>query len=162
MSKNYLFPVLFILGFSSCNPVGKELTVLELANGEIVSAENVSLKKGDVVTIWTKVSTSSKDEGGAFQVKFNIESKGKSLLLDSLNLNAEDHVINSKKTEESYNQSSSTGDSTVHYTVHEYETESKKFTAPADGKYAFDFKLIDRSNNRSLFGGKMAIILRKS
>lgn len=162
MSKNYLFPVLFILGFSSCNPVGKELTVLELATGEIVSAENVSLKKGDVITIWTKVSKSSKDEAGIFSVKFNVESKGQSILLDSLNVNAADHIINSKTTKESYNQSSSAGDSTVYYIVHEYETESKKFTAPAEGKYTFDFKLIDRSSNSSLFGNKLAIILRKS
>jgi len=162
MYKNYLFPILFILSFSSCNPVGKELAVLELANGEIVSAENMSLKKGDVITIWTKVSSSSEDKNEAFRVKFNIENKGQSILLDSLNTSAEDHVINSKTTKESYNQSSSEGDSTVYYTVHEYETESKKFTVPNDGKYAFDFKLIDRSSSRSLFGNKLAIILRKS
>lgn len=162
MSKNYLFPILFILGFSSCNPVGKELAVLELTSGEIVSEENVSLKKGDVITIWTKVSNSSEDKDVAFQIKFNIESRGQSILLDSLDVTAKDHIINSTTTKESYNQSSSTGDSTVYYTVHKYETESKKFTAPADGKYTFDFKLTDRSSNRSLFGNKLGIILRKS
>ncbi|MFW0715649.1 hypothetical protein [Pedobacter sp. N23S346] len=162
MYRNYLFPVLFILGFSSCNPVGKELTVLELATGEIVSAENVSLKKGDVVTIWSKVSKSSEDEGAAFNVKFNVENKGQSILFDSLNVSAGDHIINSKETEESYNQSNSAGDSTVYYTVHEYETESKKFTAPKDGEYSFDFKLSERSSQGSIFGSKLSIILRKS
>ncbi len=163
MCKKYLFPVLFILGFSSCNPVGKELTVLELATGEIVSAENLSLKKGDVVTIWTKVFKSSEDEAGVFSVKFNIENEGKSILLDSLDMRAEDHVINSKTTKESYNESSSKGDSTIYYTVHEYEAESKRFTVPADGKYSFDFKLTERSSyNSSIFGEKVGIVLRKS
>jgi len=162
MYRNYLFSALFILGLSSCNPVGKELTVLELTPGEIATAENLSLKKGDVVTIWSKILKSSKDEGSAFSVKFNIENKGQSILFDSLNVDAQDHVINSEKTKESYNQSSSEGDSTIYYTVHEYETESKKFTVPKDGKYSFDFKLTERSNQSSFFGNKLSIVLRKS
>ncbi|NTE03538.1 hypothetical protein G6M26_07275 [Agrobacterium tumefaciens] len=161
MFRNNLLLVLFILGLSSCNPVGEEITALDLSEGEIATAENVTLKKGDVVTIWAKVTSSSEDKSPAFRVKFNIETKGQSILLDSLNVSNEDHVINSKKTKESYSQSSSKGDSTIYYTLHEYETESRKFTAPYDGKYAFDFKLMSQSNSFGFNHSKLSIILRK-
>ncbi|WP_131536479.1 hypothetical protein [Pedobacter nototheniae] len=158
MFKNNLLAALFIISFASCNPIGTDITEVPLQIGEITSAEGVDLKKGDVVTIWSKVA--AKEATPDFKIKFNVESRGQSLMFDSLNVMGGTHIVNSKKTTESYNSSSSAGDSTVYYTVWDFEIENKKFTVPRDGKYNFDFKLTKAGT--SFPSSEISIILRKS
>ncbi|WP_316801978.1 hypothetical protein [Pedobacter nototheniae] len=158
MLRKNLIAALFIVSFASCNPIGTDVTEVPLQINEITSADAVNLKKGDVVTIWSKVS--AKDDTPVFKIKFNIESQGQSLMYDSLNVMAGTHIVNSKKTKESYTSSSSAGDSIKYYTVWDFEIENKKFTAPHDGKYNFDFKLINAGT--SFPSNEISIILRKS
>lgn len=159
MFKYHILPFLLLLTLISCNPVGADIIEIPLKVGEISSAEGIDLKKGDKVMIWSKLETNDKDDSPAFKVKYHIESEGKSLLFDSLDVFKGEHQINSKKTTESYDsRGSSDKDSTIYYTQHEFEIENTQFIAPKDGKYNFDFKL---TQDRSSFSKGLSIILRK-
>lgn len=158
--RNILFLSFSIIMLSSCNPIGEKLAEISLEGDGIATVDNINLKKGDVITIWTKVIEKDDSYTSKSGIRYNIECNGKSILFDSLNVNITEHVINSKKLDDSYIQSSSEKDSTVYYTMHQYETESKKFTAPIDGKYSFDFKP-KRNQGSSFQDTKLAVILRK-
>lgn len=158
MFKYHILPFLLLLTLISCNPVGADIIEIPLKVGEISSAEGIDLKKGDKVMIWSKLETNDKDDSPAFKVRYHIESEGKSLLFDSLDVFNGSHQINSKKTTESYRSSSDGKESTIYYTQHEFEIENTQFIVPKDGKYNFDFKL---TQDRSSFSKGFSIILRK-
>lgn len=159
MFKYPIIPSLLLFALISCNPVGKDLIEIPLKRGEVSSAEGIELKKGDKVTIWSKLETNDKDDSPAFKVRYHIESGGKSLVYDSLDVFKGEHQINSKKTTESYHSTSSSDkDSTIYYNQHEFEVENTQFVAPKDGKYNFDFKL---TQDLSTFSKGLSIVLRK-
>lgn len=158
--KKNILAALVILSLASCNPIGEKVAEIPLSVGEIAGTNAIDLKKGDVVTIWSKIAERSDKEGVPFKVKYNIESNGKSIAFDSLRVNEGNHMINAEKTTESYTQSSSAGDSTKYYTLKQFEIENKKITIPRDGKYNFDFKLVNGDYGFS--NSDMLIILRKT
>ncbi|NQX38752.1 hypothetical protein SAMN05421820_101785 [Pedobacter steynii] len=158
MFKYHIIPSFLLFALISCNPVGADIAEIPLKRGEVSSAEGIDLKKGDKVTIWSKLETNDKDDSPAFKVKYHIESAGKSLLYDSLDVFNGNHQINSKKTTESYRSSSDDKESTIYYTQHEFEIENTQFIVPKDGKYNFDFKL---TQDLSTFSKGFSIILRK-
>jgi hypothetical protein len=160
MFKNNILAALVVLGMSSCNPIGEKIAEIPLSAGEIGSANAIDLKKGDVITIWSKVSERSDKEDAPFKVKYNIERDGQRIIFDSLKVTDGNHIINAEKTTESYTESSSAGDSTKHYTLKQFEIENKKITIPRDGKYNFDFKLVD--GDYDFFNNDMLITLRKT
>jgi hypothetical protein len=160
MFRNNAIAILLLLGFVSCNPVGEKIEEIGLKANEITSAEGVDLKKGDVVTIWSKVSTNNTMVSPNISLRYNIENKDESLKNDSIHVAGGSHIINSSKSEESYQTSDSNEkDSTVYYTKWEYEAENASFTAPRDGKYNFDFKL--RYTGEGFLRDEISVILRK-
>lgn len=161
MFKKNILAALVILSLASCNPIGEKVAEIPLSAGEIGSTNPIDLKKGDVITIWSKIAERSDKEGGAaFKIKYNVESNGQNIVFDTLRVNEGNHKINAEKTTESYTQSSSAGDSTKYYTLKQFEIENKKITIPHDGKYNFDFKLVN--GDYGLFNNDMLIILRKT
>lgn len=158
--KNIMLASFIILSLASCNPIGEKVAEIPLKAGEIAWANAVDLKKGDVITIWSKIADRSDQTSAPFKVKYNIESNGQTITFDSLKTTNGDHIINAEKTTESHIYSTSEGDSTKYYTLRQFEVENKKITIPHDGKYNFDFKLLDGDYGFS--NDDMLIILRKS
>jgi len=149
-----------LFGLGACNPVGSDIGEVALKSNEIASAEGIDLKKGDVVTIWSKVSTSGETVSPRLSLRYSIENNDELLKNDSVKVSGGKHIINSQKSEESYQTNSSTDkDSTVYYTKWEYEAESASFTVPRDGKYNFDFKL--KNAGDGFLNDEVAVILRK-
>lgn len=152
--------VLLLLGLDACNPVGNDIAEVGLKANEITSAEGIELKKGDVVTIWSKVATNSETVSPSLTLRYSIENNDETLKNDSVQVIKGTHLINSHKSEESYQTNSSTErDSTVYYTKWEYEAESASFTAPRNGRYNFDFKL--KNSSDGFLRDEVAVILRK-
>jgi len=160
MFKNSILASFVVLCLASCNPVGETIAEIPLSVGEISGSNVLDLKKGDVVTIWSKITQRSDNDEIPFNVKYNIESMGKSIAFDSLKATNGEHIINAEKSTESYTQSSSEGDSTKYYTLKKFEVENKKITIPEDGKYNFDFKVVD--GDYGFANRDMLIILRKT
>lgn len=160
MFKKYILAPLVILSLASCNPIGEKVAEVPLSAGEINWTNAIDLKKGDVIAIWSKVAERSDNDGAPFKIKYNIESNGQRIIFDSLKVTDGNHIINAEKTTESYTQSSSTGDSTKYYTLKQFEIENKKIIIPHDGKYNFDFKLVEGDYGFS--NRDMLIILRKT
>ncbi|SHE77486.1 hypothetical protein [Pedobacter caeni] len=164
MFKYYIVPCLLLLALASCNPVGENIIELPLQAGEISSAENIDLKKGDKVVIWSKLTLNDDEVLPDFKVRVNVENEGKSVWSDSLKVLKGRHAINSERSTEAYEVlggGDSDGvekDSTAYYSKRTFELDNADFIVPKDGKYNFDFKLkLDINSHNKGF----SIILRK-
>jgi hypothetical protein len=144
--------------FFGCNSVGADLAELPLSSNKIVSSDEIVLKKGETITIWTKlnVATATPD----FKIRYLIEESGSKMVYDSLSFlsNEKNHIINSSAfSEEVIEKTSGDKDSIVIKRDFLFELKTKDFEAPKDGKYTFDFKM----TKGDTFNGGFSIILRK-
>ncbi|KFF04856.1 hypothetical protein [Flavobacterium reichenbachii] len=141
---------------SGCHFVGEDLIEVPVKD-EITSSGEISLKKGETVVFWTKINANTAYP--EYSIKYLIEENNKTVEFDSISrfTSGRDHIINAK---------ASSGDAPEKTSIYkesfEFELENKKFTAPKDGKYTFDFKLTKfGSESEAVFNSDMSIILRK-
>lgn len=147
---------LFIISQVSCNPVGEDLTEIQLIPNEITSAKGLDLKKGDEVVFWVKNSVPSESLVD-YNVKYSVALDNKIVCYDSTFVQYGDHTINSKVSES--DGIISQFFSNENGSAIEFERENKSFKVPEDGKYDFDFKLYNPEDD-SFFSKNFSIIIR--
>jgi hypothetical protein len=153
--KNILFilPVLML----GCQSLGEDLAEIPLSDQNITSSNEIELKKGEKITIWTKCNIPNAQPN--FKIKYLIEENGNKIEFDTL-FPISEHIINSKGSKEDVTEKNSDDkDTLIHKENFQFELKNTEFIAPIDGKYTFDFKLSSKSE--SLFNSGFSIILRK-
>ncbi|CAD0005692.1 MULTISPECIES: hypothetical protein [Flavobacterium] len=157
-----IIPLITLITFSSCHSIGEELIEVPISKDEITSSGEISLKKGETISFWTKIISTTPYPD--YTIKYLIEENKKAIEFDSISrFSGTNHIINATASSEDITEKTSKEkDTIIHSEKFEFEFENKKFTAPKDGKYTFDFKLTKyESDSESFFGSGMSIILRK-
>lgn len=152
-----------LITLCSCHSAGKDLIEVPITKDGITSSGEISLKKGETISFWTKInSTTPYPE---YTIKYLIEENKKTIEFDSIGrfTHGTDHIINAKASSEDLTEKTfEEKDTIIHKENYEFELENKKFTAPKDGKYTFDFKLTKyEPESQSAFSSGVSIILRK-
>lgn len=152
-----------LITFYGCHSIGEELIEVPVTKDEITSSGEISLKKGETVAFWTKISTDTPYP--EYSIKYLIEENKNTIEFDSISrfTSGRNHIINATTSSEDITEKTfEEKDTLIHRENFEFELENKKFTAPKDGKYTFDFKLTKyESESQSFFNSGISIILRK-
>ena len=134
MNLRTLSSIILITVFCSCNVLGKKIKVIPLAPGDIASAENIALKKGDELVLWSKIEAQYDDERPNFSIRYLLEKDGAIVSFDSVRVMDGAHTVNSSFTNEKGG-----------YKTLNAEIENKKIAIKDDGNYtnisAFYFPL---------------------
>jgi hypothetical protein len=167
---NYFFCLIFFGILQSCNVIGTDLgEEIGLSTSSISSLDNVFLKKGDEVVIWTKSSLQYKTNDSPnindYSVKYYIEKDKDSMLVDRYYPLVFAHYIKSSQeieseTERGYNANDEEEDVEVISVNRKYEAESNVYVVPEDGTYSFNFKLYAKNNISFYSRCTFSIILR--
>ncbi|TRX35536.1 hypothetical protein FNW52_10880 [Flavobacterium sp. ZT3R18] len=140
-----------------CQSLGEDLAEIPLSDQNITSSNEIELKKGEKIAIWTKCNIPNAVPN--FKIKYLIEENDKQIEFDSL-FPISEHIINSEASEEDVVEKNfDDKDTLIHKENFQFELKNKEFIAPKDGKYTFDFKLSSKSE--SFFDSGFSIILRK-
>lgn len=152
-----------LIAFYGCHSVGKELIEVPVTKEGITSSGEISLKKGETISFWTKINSNTPYP--EYTIKYLIEENKKTIEFDSISrfTYEKNRIINATATSEDITEKTfEEKDTIIHRENFEFELENKKFTAPKDGKYTFDFKLTKlESESKSVFSSGISIILRK-
>ncbi|MCL5128591.1 hypothetical protein [Algibacter sp. L4_22] len=166
----YFYCLVFLGMLHSCNVVGNDLEKeVGLSTSSISTIDNVSLKKGEEVVIWTKSSleykTYESPDLDDYSIKYYIEKDKDSMLVDRYLPLVFSHFIKSSKEEESdtetrYNDDNEEEEVDITRVTSEYEAESGVYVVPEDGNYSFSFKLYSKDNISFYSRGRFSIKLR--
>jgi hypothetical protein len=144
----------------SCHSLGEDLVELPLITNDIISTAEINLKKGETISIWTKIS--AKNAFPEYNIKYLIEENKKEFEFDSIGSfdSQKNPIIKASATAEDVTEKTyEEKDTIIHKENFEFELKNKEFVAPKDGKYTFNFKLT--SETESLFNSGFSIVLRK-
>ncbi|MGE6353776.1 hypothetical protein ACQKCJ_07835 [Flavobacterium sp. NPDC079362] len=156
-----IIALIALLTFYGCHSAGEDLIEVPVAKDEITSSGEISLKKGETIVFWTKINSNSPYP--EYTIKYLIQENKKTVEFDSITRfsSGTNHIINAKASSEIITEKTfEEKDTIIHKKDFEFELENKKFTAPKDGKYTFDFKLT-KSDSDSFFNSGISIVLRK-
>jgi hypothetical protein len=146
-----------------CHSAGKDLIEVPITKDGITSSGEISLEKGETISFWTKITSNTPYP--EYTIKYLIQENKKTIEFDSISrfTNGTNNVINAKASSEDITEKTfEEKDTIIHKENFEFEVENKKFTAPKNGKYTFDFKLTKyEPESQSVFSSGVSIILRK-
>lgn len=181
-----IFTILLVSIFTiSCNPIGETVSEEQPLDDQLVNtAENLDLKKGDVLVIWGKMDASflKNDNVPIFELSYNLSLDGKTIENKKVPMFiSNDKIINStyeiqkeeeeEETEEPVNELSENSlDSTenpeqkpekVAKSDWTFEQEIIKIPIEKDGKYTLDYKANSSDEAADSMFTKVSVILRK-
>jgi hypothetical protein len=149
-----------------CQSLGEDIAEIQLSDQDITSSNEIQLKKGDIIAIWTKCNVPNPYPD--FQIKYLIEENHDKIEYNVLTpYYSSQHIINSTASEEHVVEKNyEDKDTLIHKKNFQFEYKNIEFIAPIDGKYTFDFKMSKKSDpqsdSESMFNSGLAIILRKN
>lgn len=146
----YIIVVLFFLStiLFSCNTIGTKVKQIPLEVGNISTVNNIKLKKGDQLVIWSKIAAKYEDAAPDFSLRYLIEKDGEKMAFDELNVMNGAHTINTYS-----------GDDDGKYKSQKTEIENKIIDIKEDGNYSFSFKLVEIEDDFP--SDEISVILRK-